>query len=90
MWPHWTPNDLREVEKRVAAGDERARLVFDALCLQIAKEIGGSATVLKGQVDAIVLTGGLTYSDRLCEAVTARIRKIGRAAPTSRPPRDSA
>ena len=66
------------MEKRVAVGDERARLVFDALCLQIAKEIGGSATVLKGQVDAIVLTGGLAYSDRLCEAVTARVSFIAR------------
>ena len=75
---HLGTNDLREVEKRVAAADEKARLVFDALCLQIAKEIGGSATVLKGQVDAIVLTGGLAYSDRLCEAVTARVSFIAR------------
>ena len=37
---HLGTNDLREVEARVAAGDEKATLVFKALCLQIAKEIG--------------------------------------------------
>jgi butyrate kinase len=69
---HLGTNDLREVEKRVAAGDPQATLVFDALCLQVAKEIGRCAVVLKGQVDAIVLTGGLAYSDRLSASLTSR------------------
>ena len=75
---HLGTNDLREVEARVAAGDEKATLVFKALCLQIAKEIGACAAVLKGEVDAVVLTGGLAYSDRLCEALTARVGFIAR------------
>lgn len=75
---HLGTNDLREVEKRIAAGDEKAALVFEALSLQIAKEIGACAAVLKGEVDAIVLTGGLAYSDKLCERIVARVGFIAR------------
>jgi butyrate kinase len=69
---HLGTNDLREVERRIGAGDSHAALVFDALCLQLAKEIGRCAVVLKGQVDAVILTGGLAYSDRLCASLTSR------------------
>jgi butyrate kinase len=73
---HLGTNDLREVEKRIAAGDEQAALVFEALALQIAKEIGSCAAVLKGAVDAVVLTGGMAFSDRLCELISARVAFI--------------
>jgi butyrate kinase len=73
---HLGTNDLREVEKRVANGEAQAALVFEALSLQIAKEIGRCAAVLKGEVDAVVLTGGLAYSDKLCERITARVSFI--------------
>jgi butyrate kinase len=36
---------------------------------QIAKEIGSLATVLKGKVDAIILTGGIAYNNMLVEYV---------------------
>ncbi|GHS93098.1 putative butyrate kinase [Synergistales bacterium] len=68
---HLGTNDLREVEKRIDAGDEKAALIFRALCLQIAKEIGKCAVVLKGELDAIVLTGGLAYSDNLCASIAS-------------------
>jgi butyrate kinase len=69
---HLGTNDLREAEKRAAAGEDRAILALEALTLQIAKEIGGAAAVLKGAVDAVVLTGGLAYSDKLCDRISAR------------------
>lgn len=53
--------DAREVVQRIKDGDEQAQLVYEAMAYQIAKEIGSAATVLHGQVDAIVLTGGLAY-----------------------------
>lgn len=62
-------NDAREVLKRIEAGDEQAKLVFDAMAYQIAKEIGAMATVLKGDIDAIVLTGGVAYSQYLQDYV---------------------
>lgn len=54
-------NDAREVEERIKNGDEYARLVYYAMAYQIAKEIGSSAAVLHGKVDAIILTGGIAY-----------------------------
>jgi len=75
---HLGTNDLREVEKRIADGDAQASLVFKAMALQVAKEIGRCAAVLKGEVDAIALTGGLAYSDKLCERITSRISFIAR------------
>jgi butyrate kinase len=56
--------DLVEVERRIDAGDCQAALVFDAMIHQIAKEAGAMAAVLKGKVDALLLTGGMAYSER--------------------------
>lgn len=58
-------NDAREVLKMIEAGDEKAKLIFEAMGYQIAKEIGAMATVLQGEIDAIVLTGGVAYSKYL-------------------------
>ena len=73
---HLGTNDLREVEKRILNGDSHAELIFSALCLQIAKEIGSCAAVLKGKVDRILLTGGLAYSDKLCGEISKRVSFI--------------
>ncbi|MBU0984249.1 MAG: butyrate kinase [candidate division Zixibacteria bacterium] len=63
-------SDLREVERMIAAGDERALLHFNAMAYQIAKEIGTAATVLAGDFEAIVLTGGMANSQRLTDEIT--------------------
>lgn len=55
-------NDMREVTKMAAAGDEKAALVKEAFLHQVAKDIGSMACVLKGLVDQIILTGGIAYS----------------------------
>jgi butyrate kinase len=57
--------DLVEVERRIEAGDREASLVFEAMAHQIGKESGAMAAVLKGKVDAVLLTGGMAYSERL-------------------------
>lgn len=57
--------DAREVEKRIAEGDEYAEMVYRGMAYQIGKDIGSLATVLKGEVDAIILTGGVAYSKML-------------------------
>jgi butyrate kinase len=64
-------NDAREVERMIEQGDERARFILKAMAYQIAKEIGAMATVLKGKVDYIVLTGGLAHSKRLVDDIIA-------------------
>ncbi len=71
-------NDMRQVEARMAQGEAEAKLVFEAMTATIAKTIGGAATVLRGKVDAIVLTGGLAYSQRFIDAITERAGFLGR------------
>jgi len=69
-------NDARQVLKMIEAGDENAKLVFEAMGYQISKEIGAMATVLKGKVDAIVLTGGVAYSKYLTDYITQSVEFI--------------
>lgn len=66
-------NDARDVLKMIEAGDAHAKLVFEAMGYQIAKEIGAMATVLKGEIDAIVLTGGVAYSKYLTDYITEMV-----------------
>jgi butyrate kinase len=69
-------NDAREVERMIEQGDQKAQLVLRAMAYQIAKEIGAMATVLKGKVDYIVLTGGLAHSKRLVSGITDMVSFI--------------
>lgn len=71
--------DAKAVENRVMDGDEEARLIYEAMGYQIAKEIGAMATVLAGRLDRILLTGGLARSDVLTAWVRARVQFL---APT--------
>ncbi len=69
-------NDAYEVEKRASAGDTKAQMIQDAMAYQVAKEIGAMSTVLKGEVDAILLTGGIAYGKPFVAAVSERVRHI--------------
>jgi len=61
-----------EINKRIADGDEYAAKIQDAMCYQVAKEIGACATVLNGKVDAIFLSGGLVYNQSIVDAISSR------------------
>lgn len=63
--------DMVEIENRVLGGDTYAEQVVDALCYQAAKDIGAFATTMCGDVDAIILSGGIAK----CDLVTSRISK---------------
>lgn len=69
-------NDGRDVVKMIESGDENAKLIFEAMAYQVAKEIGSCAAVLKGNVDAIILTGGLAYGEMLINWIKARVAFI--------------
>ncbi len=73
---HLGTNSAIEVEQRIAAGDDHARLIYEAMAYQIAKEIGSMATVLKGEVDAIVITGGVAHSKMLLNWIRERVEWI--------------
>ena len=70
-------NDIREVEKRIAEGDEKAKLIYQAMAYQIAKEIGSMATVLNGEIDAILLTGGAAHSCMLTGWIKQKVFFLG-------------
>ena len=67
-----------EVIAMIKKGDKKAKLVFDAMLYQISKEIGACATVLKGKVDGIFLTGGLVYNDYVVDALKERTSFIAK------------
>lgn len=71
-------NDIREVEARINEGDEKAKLVHEAMIYQICKEIGAYATVLKGDIDAIILTGGIAYSAKVRAMIEERVSFLGK------------
>ena len=71
-------SDLREVEKVVLSGDQKAKLALDAMAYQIAKEIGSAAVVLKGVFESIVLTGGMAKSEKLVGEIRHYIEFLGK------------
>jgi butyrate kinase len=70
--------DCVEVEKRIAAGDKEAKLFYDAMLYQIAKEIGAMAVVLHGNLDGIILTGGMANSPLLTETLQGYVSFLGK------------
>ena len=69
-------NDGREVEKMIAEGNEKAALDYEAMAYQVAKEIGSCAAVLKGNVDAVILTGGIAYDKQFVKWISDRVAFI--------------
>jgi butyrate kinase len=66
---HLGTADATEIEARIACGDAYAKLVYDAMIYQIAKNVGSCAVTLKGEVMATVLTGGLANSNYIIENI---------------------
>lgn len=69
-------NDARDLIKLSQEGGEKGSLIFNAFIYQIAKEIGSMAVVLDGEVNAIVLTGGIAYSDYVTNAINKKVKWI--------------
>ena len=68
-------NNAQEVYKR-SLTDENVKLVFDAFIYQVSKDIGAMATVLKGKVDQIILTGGIAYGEQVTADIKERVSFI--------------
>ena len=71
-------NNCKEVEKRVSEGDREAKVVYEAMLYQIAQEIGSRAVALKGDIDAIVLTGGMAESEMVVEKLKEWVEFLGK------------
>ena len=70
---HLGSNDMRVIEKRIAEGDEHAKLIVDAMIYHVAKNIVAQGAVLCGNIDAILLTGGLARSEYIITNLRRRI-----------------
>ncbi|MDD3001982.1 MAG: butyrate kinase [Candidatus Riflebacteria bacterium] len=68
--------DCREITKMIEAGDKHAKLCLEAMAYQIAKEIGAMAAVLKGEVDKIILTGGVAHNKIVMDYIKERVSFI--------------
>lgn len=66
-------NDMREVEQRIADGDKKAKLIADAMIWHTAKWIAAEGAVLCGNVDAILITGGMAHSKYIIDGLKKRI-----------------
>jgi len=69
-------NDARVVEEKILNGDDNAKLIYEAMAYQVSKEIGSCSAVLKGKVDAILLTGGIAYSKLFTIMIEDRVNFI--------------
>ena len=70
---HLGTNNMREILERIKQGDERAQLLVDAMLYHTAKQIAAEAAVLCGNIDAILLTGGMAHSDYIVSELRRRI-----------------
>lgn len=69
-------NSVLEVEDKINNGDEKAKLVLEAMAYQVAKAIGELSVVLEGDIDRIILTGGIVYSEMVTEWIRKRVAFI--------------
>ena len=69
-------NDTRELESLIREGDEKAKQIYEAMALNVAKGIAQEAVVTNGKVDAIILTGGIAYSALFTQMVKERVASI--------------
>lgn len=77
---HFGTSDARIIHRLVEQGDPKACTIWNAMVYQICKSIGAMAAVLKGHVDAIILTGGLVRYDDICAQIKNRCAWIAPVA----------
>lgn len=73
---HLKTNNFKAVEDLAKEGNEDAKTIIDAFVYQVAKEIGAYSTVLNGEVDSIILTGGIAYSTYITKGIEEKVKFI--------------
>jgi len=67
---HLGTSDGIEIEKRIASGDKQAKLVYEAMAYSIAKDIGQMSVPVAGNIDRIIITGGIAHSKYITDYIT--------------------
>lgn len=75
---HLGTNDCQEIERRIEGCDSHAKLIYDAESYQIAKGISQLGSVLCGEIDAIILTGGMAHSEYITKDITRQVKFMGK------------
>ncbi len=73
LYSYLGTKDLRKIREKIENGDEYALLIVSAMAYQAAKDIAAMTSVLRGEVDAILLTGGMMYDELLADDLTSRV-----------------
>ncbi len=69
-------NSAYEVEQRAAAGDEYAKYIYDGMAYQIAKEVGSMVAVLRGELDGILITGGIAHDKYFVNQIISYVHRF--------------
>lgn len=77
LYAYLQTRDVQRAEEMIAAGDEKAKLILEAMAYQIAKDIGAMCVVLKGEVHGIILTGGMAHSELMTGAIKEWVAFLG-------------
>ena len=70
-------NSAYDVELAARDGDAKARLIQDAMAYQVGKEFGAMAAVLKGEIDGIILTGGIAHNSYFVNYIKEMVAHLG-------------
>ncbi|MDW7667471.1 MAG: butyrate kinase [Bacillota bacterium] len=71
-------NNAQKVSEMCEEGDKNAQVIYEAMAYQVAKDIGAGSAVLEGNVDGIVLTGGIAYDEKFVDWIKKRVKFISR------------
>ncbi len=69
-------NSAYQVEKRAAGGDTNAKIIYDAMAYQVAKEVGAMGAVLAYRIDGILITGGIAHDKYFVNQITSYIHRL--------------
>ncbi len=73
LYSYLNTKDMKIIEEKARAGNKEYRLVLDAFCYKIAKEIASYTASLEGKVDGVILTGGIAYSKYVVDYLKNKI-----------------
>lgn len=71
-------SDVLEVKEMIKSGNKFAKLAYESMMYQVAKEIAAQSVILKGKIDAIILTGGIAHDKELVATITDYISFLGK------------
>ncbi|HRZ96232.1 MAG TPA: butyrate kinase [Paludibacter sp.] len=80
LMAHLGTNEAHVAAERAEQGDKYARLVLEAMAYSVAKEIGSMLAVLHGDVDAVILTGGIAYNQFIINHITKMVSHFAKVA----------